>query len=244
MCRRPLGDLDGDALSAVDGDSDGILALAPIGKIFVRCGGDVNDQVDLASDRRGEGRRAAETLSSTGGAFRGETAVPAMVGGSAEEGDEIASSDSNDLMVAADQIREVVESARALGLKDITFDQVMTFIEAKREYQARAYSDTEAVDKRRQEQELLALERQIKLDADEREARARERSQERSEKRIIEEARLRAILALVVVAGMLTGVLYGLFYKVAAQDLTQYLAPMTGLAGIVVGYFFGREYKS
>jgi hypothetical protein len=54
------------------------------------------------------------------------------------------------------------------------------------------------------------------------------------------EARVRAGLALLLVVGTGVAVILGVAMGVAPARLTQYLAPITGLAGIAVGYFFGR----
>ncbi|WP_328408426.1 hypothetical protein [Nocardia sp. NBC_00403] len=128
------------------------------------------------------------------------------------------------------EIQDIISASRLMGLESMSFDQLMTYITAKREYQASAYSDTEAVDRARRDHELQAESRRTELVKEEAEARNK-----------ILEARFRAGLAATLVAGTVGGVIFGIFKGLPAPELTQYLAPVSGLAGIVVGYFFGRE---
>ncbi|MET9024086.1 hypothetical protein ABZW96_00530 [Nocardia sp. NPDC004168] len=128
------------------------------------------------------------------------------------------------------EIQEIIESSRLMGVESLSFDQMMTYITAKREYQASAYADTEAVDRARRDHELQAESRRTELIKEEAEAKNK-----------ILEARYRAGLAAALVAGTVAGVMFGIVKGLPAQELTQYLAPVSGLAGIVVGYFFGRE---
>lgn len=136
----------------------------------------------------------------------------------------------DEMLDARVEIQEIIESSRLMGLDSMSFDQLMTYITAKREYQASAYSDTEAVDRARRDHELQAESRRTELAKEEAEARNK-----------ILESRYRAGLATALVAGTVAGVMFGIVKGVPAQELTQYLAPVSGLAGIVVGYFFGRE---
>ena len=54
------------------------------------------------------------------------------------------------------------------------------------------------------------------------------------------EAYIRAILAGILVIGTIAAVFVGIVRGISGSDLSQYLAPITGLAGLAVGYFFGR----
>ncbi|MBF6464267.1 hypothetical protein IU427_03610 [Nocardia beijingensis] len=128
------------------------------------------------------------------------------------------------------EIQEIIDSSRLMGVEALSFDQMMAYITAKREYQASAYADTEAVDRARRDHELQAESRRTELIKEEAEARNK-----------ILEARYRAGLAAALVAGTVAGVIFGIIKGLPAQELTQYLAPVSGLAGIVVGYFFGRD---
>jgi hypothetical protein len=55
------------------------------------------------------------------------------------------------------------------------------------------------------------------------------------------EAYMRAFLAAALVLGTLSIVAYGVIARRPADVLVQYLAPITGLAGLAVGYFFGQS---
>lgn len=57
-------------------------------------------------------------------------------------------------------------------------------------------------------------------------------------------ASLRALLTLMLVAGLLVIVLVGMLTDKDAEEVTQYAAPISGLAGIAVGYWFGTEQRS
>src|SRR5215469_5477856 len=54
------------------------------------------------------------------------------------------------------------------------------------------------------------------------------------------EAYMRAALAAILVVGTIAAVFVGILRGITGSDLAQYLAPITGLAGLAVGYFFGR----
>jgi hypothetical protein len=54
------------------------------------------------------------------------------------------------------------------------------------------------------------------------------------------EAYMRVGLASILVIGTLATVLVGILLHISPQNLAQYLAPVSGLAGIAVGYFFGK----
>ncbi|MFG3614867.1 hypothetical protein [Nocardia sp. NPDC047654] len=136
----------------------------------------------------------------------------------------------DEMLDARAEIADILESARLMGVESMSFEQMMTYLTAKREYQASAYSDTEAVDRARRDHELQAESRRTELIKEEAEAKNK-----------ILEARYRAGLAAALVAGTVAGVMFGIVKGLPAQELTQYLAPVSGLAGIVVGYFFGRD---
>jgi hypothetical protein len=55
------------------------------------------------------------------------------------------------------------------------------------------------------------------------------------------EAWLRAALAGALVAGTIAVVIVGIFKGTNPQELAQYLAPITGLTGLAVGYVFGAQ---
>lgn len=50
----------------------------------------------------------------------------------------------------------------------------------------------------------------------------------------------RTILTLLLVIILATAIFVGIIKGVPAGNLTQYLTPISGLAGIAIGYFFGR----
>ena len=54
------------------------------------------------------------------------------------------------------------------------------------------------------------------------------------------EAYMRVTLASLLVIGTLGAVFVGIVVRINPQNLAQYLAPVSGLAGIAVGYFFGK----
>jgi len=54
------------------------------------------------------------------------------------------------------------------------------------------------------------------------------------------DAYMRALLATLLVLGTLGIVFWGVVSGVDAERLAQYVAPIAGLAGLAVGYFFGR----
>ncbi len=49
------------------------------------------------------------------------------------------------------------------------------------------------------------------------------------------------VLLLVVLAVVLTPLLAMGWFKVSAQSFSQYVAPITGITGTVLGYWFGRQ---
>jgi hypothetical protein len=54
------------------------------------------------------------------------------------------------------------------------------------------------------------------------------------------EAYMRVGLTSLLVIGTLVAVGFGIWLHVDQATLTQYLAPVSGLTGIAVGYFFGK----
>jgi hypothetical protein len=104
--------------------------------------------------------------------------------------------------------------------------------------------------------DFLALERQIQTtEADSRNAarlaqlefRVREaelnqtlklRSRELRVKTI--EVYFRTLITAILVLILAAAIFVGILKKIPAQDMAEYLAPISGLAGIAIGYFFGR----
>lgn len=156
---------------------------------------------------------------------------------------------------AASEYGSAVASLEYLGIAGPSFAEVVDFIEKSRRYAEKSYTDQEAaalrveerklqLEREQREDQARAAERQAKLAKEESAVHLKATAQERLEDRIRFEARLRGMLAVLLVLGSMGGVLYGLFKQMDPESLTQYLAPVTGLAGIVVGYFFGRESKA
>jgi hypothetical protein len=54
------------------------------------------------------------------------------------------------------------------------------------------------------------------------------------------ETYFRTGIAAILVAILAVAIFVGILKKIPAADLTQYLTPISGLAGIAIGYFFGR----
>jgi hypothetical protein len=54
------------------------------------------------------------------------------------------------------------------------------------------------------------------------------------------ESILRIVIAGILVFGIVLAVVLALILGTSATDLSQYLAPITGITGIVIGFFFGR----
>ena len=51
----------------------------------------------------------------------------------------------------------------------------------------------------------------------------------------------RMLIAAALVAAVILAVFYGLIQGVQPGDYSQYIAPISALAGLAVGYFFGRS---
>jgi hypothetical protein len=124
-----------------------------------------------------------------------------------------------------DAFRGVAAAAEAAGidLKKLSFDELMRLYETTREYEARMQRD-------HREYEQAGQELKARNTAADREARFR-----------TVETTVRSVLAGILLIGSVGGVFYGVASGTPAQELTQYLAPITGLAGIAIGYFFGRQ---
>ena len=54
------------------------------------------------------------------------------------------------------------------------------------------------------------------------------------------DARMRMTLAIILVVGLFGVVAIGVFNEQAATELSPLVAPLAGLAGLAVGYFFGQ----
>jgi hypothetical protein len=76
----------------------------------------------------------------------------------------------------------------------------------------------------------------------EREAELEYRAKRYAESRRIAhmEAQIRSVIAGILVLATFLIIAYGMMREIQPDALAQYLAPVTGLAGIAVGYFFGR----
>jgi hypothetical protein len=95
------------------------------------------------------------------------------------------------------------------------------------------------------ETEAFRLERIFNRQEQELKAQAEEARQSR--KMRVRELRVRSIeiyfrtiLTSILVLVLAVTIFVGLVKGVPAGDLTQYLTPISGLAGIAIGYFFGR----
>lgn len=88
----------------------------------------------------------------------------------------------------------------------------------------------------------MEKEEELRRAVEEREAEHQMRAKVfQAESRIaVLEAYMRAGLAALLVAGLLFAVLFSVLKDVNPSDVAQYLAPISGLAGLAVGYFFGR----
>lgn len=119
----------------------------------------------------------------------------------------------------------IVEMAQKAGidLSRFEFSDLMELLTQAREY-------TEQV--RREGAEQAARERAADLEARLSEERVKIESRE---------AWVRFSLALLLIFGAVSGVILAIAIGLDAQAVAQYLAPISGLAGIAVGYFFGRQ---
>jgi hypothetical protein len=97
----------------------------------------------------------------------------------------------------------------------------------------------------------LRLERRLRLreqtqvhKAHMRELREASRLRSRESRVKTVEVYFRTGLTLLLVAVLAVAILVGIVEGVPAGNLTQYLTPISGLAGIAIGYFFGRGSES
>ena len=132
-------------------------------------------------------------------------------------------------------LADIIETARTLGI-DVsgwTFEQLMQVTQISREYRSELQErDAERAEKlQRFRAETMAREQELQLQA---------RQAERSDVFQGRETLVRFTIALILVMGAVFGVLFGIIEGLNADEVAQYLAPITGLAGIAVGYFFGR----
>jgi hypothetical protein len=125
----------------------------------------------------------------------------------------------------AEAIQSIALAARAAGinLSSLSFDELMEIIRQTRGY-------TEQL----RRENLEAKEREQMAEVEARTVLARVEIQKR-------EAQVRFGLATLLVAGAVLGVVLAIALDLDAQAVAQYLAPISGLAGIAVGYFFGRQ---
>lgn len=137
----------------------------------------------------------------------------------------------------------IASAAEAVGIDPakLTFEQLMQFADSTREYEARVRKDgvlaDEKFDRFRMEREAQTA----RLSSEQREAEIRERAAQRELGVTLFEQRVRSVLAGLLVLGAVGGVVWGIARGVPGDQLSQYLAPITGLAGIAIGYFFGRQ---
>ena len=126
---------------------------------------------------------------------------------------------------------DTVLAAQMLGI-DVTswgFEELMGANAALRDY---------STQKEIREREAEAAKR--KAEAADREAEAANRIRERQADAANREGNVRFALALLLVLGSVAGVFTGIVAGLPADQVAQFLAPISGLAGIAVGYFFGR----
>jgi hypothetical protein len=60
-------------------------------------------------------------------------------------------------------------------------------------------------------------------------------------RRKVQESRGRGFVILVVVAAVVIAPLVGLVVQVPASDFSAFMAPITGIAGTIIGYWFGSH---
>jgi|SRR5215467_180491 len=90
------------------------------------------------------------------------------------------------------------------------------------------------------DEEIRLREIQLKEKQDERDYQARAYQDTNLGRLSLLEAYMRSGLAGILVLGTIAAVFVGIIRGIPGSDLSQYLAPVTGLAGLAVGYFFGR----
>jgi hypothetical protein len=119
----------------------------------------------------------------------------------------------------------IVEMAQRAGidLSRFEFSDLMELLTQAREY-------TEQV--RREDAEQAARVKAADLEGRLSEERVKIESRE---------AWVRFSLALLLIFGAVSGVILAIAIGLDAEAVAQYLAPISGLAGIAVGYFFGRQ---
>lgn len=127
-------------------------------------------------------------------------------------------------------LRAIVDSAKELGIQfktePWTFADLMEWAEKTRAA--------------RTEAQCRSLDNWIK----QMEAQVQAESLYRRTVQAGRETLVRFALAMILVIGAVGGVLAGVLLSLDADQVTQYMAPITGLAGIAVGYFFGRASQS
>lgn len=138
-----------------------------------------------------------------------------------------------------DSLRAGVDAAKNLGLdlNKFSSEQLLDLAQSAREHRvlvAKDDAERQAEAKRREYQANLQHE------AEKSKAELQELAERRTARRESLEAYARVFLAAALVLGSIGGVLVGVLGEVPAEELTQILAPISGLAGIAIGYFFGR----
>jgi len=56
--------------------------------------------------------------------------------------------------------------------------------------------------------------------------------------------RVRGIVLLIVVFAVVALPVVGIAYKIQVEDFAQFIAPITGIAGTIIGYWFGQHQGS
>jgi hypothetical protein len=62
--------------------------------------------------------------------------------------------------------------------------------------------------------------------------------------RLLLETRFRGVVLLLVVGAVVLYPLYALIFNISGQNLSVVIAPVTGIAGAVVGYWFGQASRN
>lgn len=126
--------------------------------------------------------------------------------------------------ISSESLSDLTVATQRLGV-DVTswdFKQLSSFIQQAVQFQR---------EQRAQEEEVAARQRQLdaQTSATENEYRLKTR-----------ETNVRFAIAMILILGAVVGVFAGIVSGMDASEVAQYIAPITGLAGIAVGYFFGR----
>jgi hypothetical protein len=126
--------------------------------------------------------------------------------------------------ISSESLSDIIAATQRLGVDPAGWDfkQLTSLIQQADQYQRELHA---------QEYQAAANRRELEAEA---EAKANEY------KLATRETNVRFAIALILVLGAVVGVFAGIVVGHNAGEVAQYLAPITGLAGIAVGYFFGR----